>query len=124
MISVNNKRIESILTNALNNGGYSISLKDSNDSFNSGYFVSIDETEIIIDLSKGTQTRQAIKNFIFKNRNLLNESNKVLGLWINKGQLYIDVSTQIKSLKLALTCGLLHNQKAIFDNETKTEINV
>ena len=124
MITITNKLIEKILINTLQKGGYSIDLSNGEDSFNKGYFVAVDNTEVQTPLAKGTLTRTAIKNFIIENRLLLNVKGRVLGLWIESNKLYIDVSKKYNELEYAKKCGIRAKQLAIFCNETKEVIDL
>lgn len=116
--------IEKIVINMATEGGYSIDLKTGVDNFETGYFVAIDDTEETHPVYKGTLIRTFIKQFIVKNWDLLDQSNKVLGLWIENGKIYADVSTLYETQTEALTIGRLAGQLAIFDNASKTAINL
>lgn len=57
-------------------------------------------------------------------RKILKRENRFLGLWLDNGILYIDVSYKIKDKLVALELARLNEQLAIFDNSTKQVINV
>lgn len=121
---ITNDLIEKIVINTIQNGGYSIDLKTGVDNSETGYFVAIDNTEDTTSVYKGTLVRTFIKAFIVKNWDILDRSNKVLGLWIENGKMYADVSTFYGSITEALTVGRLAGQIAIYDNANNEAINL
>lgn len=124
MQPITNELIERILLSTIKDGGFSIDLKTGVHNFESGYFVAADNTEKTHSLTKGTTIRAVIKNFIVENWGLLKEANKVLGLWIFDGKIYLDISTLYASKTDSLTAARVANQLAIWDNKNKVEIKI
>ena len=124
MLPITNKLIEKIVVEMAQNGGFSIDLTTGKYEFNSGFFVAIDNTEQTSPVYKGTQTRTFIKNFIVQNWDVLKLPHKVLGLWIENGKIYVDVSTLYDSEEAAYNIGKYAGQLAIYDNASKKTITI
>ena len=82
--------------------------------FNSGYMVSLDGYEHTIPLKKFTP--KDIKNYIEKYGDELNDGGwNMLGIWINKGKVYLDISRHYTFIYNALDALKVHHQKAFYD---------
>lgn len=82
-----------------------------------GYFVSITDNEY-------KKADYRIVNTLKKQANKLNLKDYFIGYWRDgkTGKHYIDLSLLIDNKNIALNIARLFNQKAIFDNSTKTSI--
>lgn len=89
-----------------------------------GFMVSVDpqfEKQVHeIDYSTIYNYVKSIESYI------KNKPEKCIGIWHNDndGKFFMDVSTNVKSLNLAIALGKTYNQKAIFHLDTMTEIEV
>ncbi len=114
--------LEKIVVKTVMDGGYSINMSTKKDSFDSGYFVSLDKTEVRVSIYKGTLLRGVIKEFLIANSDLLSAPDKVLGLWVDEGFIYVDVATLIESFVTARDVAITNEQLAIYDNYNKKTI--
>lgn len=78
-----------------------------------GYMVSMELFELVIDLKE--LSVDDIVKFINKNKLEFDSRLKYLGLWIDEGKIYIDVSVCFSELKLAEFFGVINNQSAVYD---------
>lgn len=108
--------IREIKEKVLKNGGITLTkdLKESEEK--EGYFISILGYEKIIKI-------EDIKEWIdiYKNK-LLN--NEYIGLWIDKGLLYIDITIHLKSKVRAIEKGIKNKQFAIYDIKNNKSIDL
>ena len=106
----------SIIKKALKNGGYTdISYKD-------GFMVSLYglETQVPIGEAYSKKTMQVLRRY----RKLAKKYNGSLGLWIEKGVLFIDISINIINKDEAIKFGIENKQLAIYDIVNETTINL
>lgn len=83
-------------------------------NYNFGYMVSLDGYEHTIPLKRFTP--KDIKNYIEKYSKELNDGGfNLLGIWINKGKVYLDISRHFHWVHNAIDALKIHNQKAFYD---------
>jgi hypothetical protein len=105
--------LQTFLSEALkNNGGsYNITTGESNPT--NGYMVSLLNNELVIDANDLCAT--VLSEYIIANADELSDDNAFVGLWINNGKAYLDVSIHYPELKYAIIAGMNNKQKAIWD---------
>ena len=81
-------------------------------SLKSGFMVSLEGYEIILKTSQRTKIFREIKRANKKSKKF---PNSYVGVWIEKGQAYIDVSLNIKDKNKAIEFGKKNKQLAIYD---------
>jgi hypothetical protein len=96
------------------NGGVSYSTTYGSLVGKNGYAVSVHkEREVILPLNRLNDNE--VRNFFYENANLLAEDGKFLGIWVEDGNAYLDVSTKVKLKAEAIKMAKDNNQLAIFD---------
>ena len=124
-----NKNINDILMleeikTLLNNGG--ASLKGGRPkNLKSGFMVSLCGFEICVKSTHYKRIIKAIKKqqqTIDNMKQAYNKNAYYVGLWVDNGICYIDISIRVSNKKQALIMGLLNNQLAIYSNKTNESI--
>ena len=104
-----------------NNGGsYNIATGESNPT--DGYMVSLPNNELVIDADDLCATM--LSEYIIGNAEELSSDKSFVGLWIDNGKAYIDVSVKYDDLETACYVGILNDQKAIYDNANVVAIHL
>lgn len=101
------------LKDILKKGGATLNYKGRQLNFKEGYQVSLKDLYIF-----NLKDIDAILKAINKQLDKLS-FNDNLGLWVDEGKIYIDLSFNIKQFKRAVEIGKLYNQISIFDWSTK-----
>lgn len=102
------------------NGGVTINL--NGDIPTKGYSVATDKaTEKVIKLDKITQ--KDVDSYIDEHFEDLQKEGNYLGMWIDEGQIYLDVPTVFTDKVAAVKAGKAADQLGIFDLETFETIN-
>ena len=106
----------SIIRKTLKNGGY------TDISYNKGFMVSLYglETQVPLGEAHSKKTMQLLRQY----RKIAKRYNGSLGLWIEKGTLFIDVSINIVNKAEAIKMGLENKQLAIYDIVNDKAINL
>ena len=91
-------------------GGITLSKQGKVITLNSGFMVSIKEHEKVLTISK-LNTR--ILNKYLK---LAISKDGFVGLWLDNGKLYLDISKNIINKQVAIAYAIEQEQLAIFDN--------
>lgn len=105
-IKLNSNKLDRMVTNTKNNGGYSDDILTQK-----RYIVSMElEKEVIIDVEKFNKKslRNAIKDFTLK-------INQGIGTWLDNNQVYIDINQGFNDLEDAMQIAIKNNQLAIYD---------
>lgn len=94
----------------------------------SGYMVALKGHEEIWSIPTSLEGfKQMIKDYIadhYTTMQLKGQANNIyVGLWVNNGVLYVDLSERFAFKQPAINAGIARNQIAIWDCENKTEIN-
>ena len=112
------------LNKIIKKGGATLSIKTLKSvDYSDGYMVGV--AGILRDVKNiNHRQRVEIKKEILAMAQSFKTSSKNyhIGLWVNKGKLYIDLSLKIDNLMDAMEVGYNANQKAIWDNAKKVEI--
>lgn len=104
-----------------NNGGsYNITTGESNPT--DGYMVSLPNNELAIDAND--LCANVLREYIIDNADDLYSENSFVGLWIDNGNAYLDVSVKYNDLETACYVGILSDQKAIYDNANAVAIHL
>ena len=104
-----------------NNGGsYNITTGESNPT--DGYMVSLPNNELIIDADDLCAT--VLSEYIMTNIEELCSDKSFVGLWIDNGKAYLDVSVKYNDIETACYVGILSDQKAIYDNANAVAIHL
>lgn len=100
------------LLNIINNGGATLDKNGDSVNFKNGYQVS-KKDYYILKVSNIKKILQAVNG-------LLKQVKKgdFVGLWVDDGKIYIDISEHIKGIKKALRVGKARQQKSIFNWST------
>jgi len=96
------------------NGGFS--LDKDNSAPTSGYMVSLEGLEVIVD-NFDTLSEEDINKaceWYIPQAQLKSEST-YFGAWVDDNKLYLDLSLNIQDLDVAKAFGYANNQKAIYD---------
>ena len=112
-------KTENIKNAIIQNGGITLEPKTlENANLKTGYMVSLAGYEVITTIDDLTT------NALLAHARIAHSLGGYVGLWLDKDNLYIDISLNIKSLKEGLKVAKLHNQLAIYDIENDKEIRV
>jgi hypothetical protein len=65
---------------------------------------------------------RGLYKYVADNKDLLDREGHFLGLWLNDGVWYADVSVDTNRLEFAVAIGQAFNQKAIWDNVNQQEL--
>ena len=104
-----------------NNGGsYNITTGESNPT--NGYMVSLPNNELVIDANDLCTTM--LSEYIMTNIEELCSDKSFVGLWIDNGKAYLDVSVKYNDIETACYVGILSDQKAIYDNANAVAIHL
>lgn len=105
-----------IIKKTLKNGGY------TDVEYKNGYMVSLYglETKVPIGEAYSKKTMQLLKKY----RKLAKKYNASLGLWIDKGTLFIDISMNIINKDEAIKAGIDNKQLSIYDIVNDKVINL
>ena len=97
----------------LSNGGASYSILSGELNPDNGYFVSIANKGITVDLNNFNQ--KVVADFITQNAIQLNQLKYFVGSWVENGVVYLDVTVQVTDKRNALELAYRNGQKAIYD---------
>jgi hypothetical protein len=104
-----------------NNGGsYNITTGESNPT--DGYMVSLPNCEEIFNADDLCAT--VLSEYIIDNADELSSEHSFVGLWIDNGMVYLDVSVKYDDLETACYVGIINDQKAIYDNANAVAIHL
>lgn len=103
----------------IKNGGATLDKKLENANNNSGYMVSIYGQETKLDIQNVEEIKKAI---LQKQKIVKNYNNLFIGLWIDKNDIYIDISINIIDKTEALEFGKKNKQLAIYDSKNNDSI--
>ena len=109
-----------VLETAIANNGISYSISTGNYNVTTGYMVSIQGQEWKVS----TINDDILKFYVKHHLNELWDKDRFLGIWLNKGQWYLDVSVNVEDLDEALRLGKNNNQIAIWDCAKAEEIRL
>lgn len=112
------KFLSEVLRN--NGGSYNITTGESNPT--DGYMVSLPNHELVIDAND--LCTNVLREYIIDNAEELSSNESFVGLWIDNGNAYLDVSTKYNDLETACYIGILSDQKAIYDNANAVAIHL
>lgn len=103
-----------------NGGSYNITTGEYNPT--DGYMVSLPYNELVINADD--LCASVLSEYIMNNAKLLYSDKNFVGLWIDNGKAYIDVSVKYNDLETACYVGILNDQKAIYDNANAVAIHL
>lgn len=101
------------LLNIIKKGGATLNYKGRQVSYATGYQVSLKDL-YSFDLKDIDAILKAINEQLDKL-----SLNGHLGLWVDEGKMYVDLSFNIKQFKRAVEIGKLYNQISVFNWSTK-----
>ena len=107
---------------SLQNGGGSYNITTGEYNPADGYMVSLLGYEVVVDLNNFNHT--IVDKYIKDNIEQLTDENNFIGIWIDRDEVYIDISTKMHNLKRACYVGIINDQKAIYDNEVGVAIHL
>ena len=105
--------LQQFFSETLSNNGASYSILTGELNPTNGYFVSIANKGVTVDLNNFTQ--KDIVVFISENYDTLSQENHFIGSWISEGIVYLDVTVQVTDKRNALELGYRNGQQAIYD---------
>lgn len=114
--------LKQFFTSILANGGGTYSFATGELNPTTGYFVSIQGHEKLVDAN--TFEQKDLSDFVYANSEELYKENRFIGAWVFEGEVYLDVSTQVTDKAKAIRIGMINNQKAIFDADNSLVINL
>lgn len=97
------------LLNLINEGGATLNAGGAAVSFARGYQVSKKDC-FILEVGAVNKILRAVNKLL---RGL--QSGEFVGLWVENGLIYIDISERIERLSAAMVAGIERGQKSIFD---------
>lgn len=100
----------------IKNGGLTLAADYTKATEKNGFYVSKIGYEKIIDFESLEENLKKYSKMLLK--------NEYIGLWINKGLLYIDITKHYKNKKEALKIGIKNKQLAIFDIKNNKSIDI
>lgn len=112
------KFLSEVLKN--NGGSYNITTGESNPT--NGYMVSLPDNELVMDADDLCAT--VLSEYIINNADELSSDESFVGVWIDNGKAYLDVSIRYNDLETACYVGILSDQKAIYDNANAVAIHL
>lgn len=101
------------LLQIIKNGGATLNSRGHRVDYASGFQVSLKDLHII-DLKNIDKILEVINSELAKIK-----KGSCLGLWVDDGKMYIDLSFNIKQFKKAVEIGKQKNQISVFDWSTK-----
>lgn len=114
--------LQTFLSEVLKNNGGSYNITTGEYNPTDGYMVSVPNNELVINADDLCAT--VLSEYIINNADELSSGESFVGLWIDKGKAYIDVSVKYTDLEEACYIGILSNQKAIYDNANAVAIHL
>lgn len=108
-----------LVMRALEDGGFSVF--PNGDVPSKGYAVAIDKQHEMA-VSTGLDLAKAIDIYCDLFKDDLRQPGRMLGGWICRGQLYLDISEVIEDRDVALALGRERDQEAIYRLDDSTEI--
>lgn len=87
-----------------------------------GYYVSLKDYEETVPLA--LLTPKVIADYIQNNFSILDLPSAYLGIWVNNGITYLDISRRIRNKKEALGFGKREEQKTIWDCKNQKALEV
>lgn len=112
------KFLSEVLKN--NGGSYNITTGESNPT--DGYMVSLPDNELVMDADDLCAT--VLSEYIINNADELSSDESFVGVWIDNGKAYLDVSVRYNDREAACYAGILSDQKAIYDNANAVAIHL
>ncbi len=88
----------------------------------SGYYVALDLNGKTVKYQH--PINKVVQNFVLKNSLILSNINTYLGSWIEDGKLFLDIVVRVEDRNEAIKFGKENKQKAIYDANNKTVINL
>lgn len=105
--------IDNLLTNGINNGGFTIDGNFKPIQEKKGFMVSLYGYEKTYSLNGDYK---ALKADLIKYQAIVKQyKNVYIGLWVDKDLIYLDISKHYNSKKRALQAGINNDQLAIYD---------
>ena len=114
--------LRKFLSEVLKNGGGSYNITTGESNPTDGYMVSLPNNELIIDADDLCAT--VLSEYIINNAEELSSNESFVGLWIDNGKAYLDVSVKYNDIEAACYVGILNDQKAIYDNANAVAIHL
>jgi len=114
--------LQIFLSEALKNNGGSYNITTGEHNPTDGYMVSVPYNELVIDADDLCAT--VLSEYIINNANEFSSDKSFVGLWIDNGKAYLDVSIKYNDLEEACYIGIISDQKAIYDNANAVAIHL
>jgi hypothetical protein len=115
--------LQIFLSEALKNNGGSYNITTGEHNPADGYMVSVPNNELVVDVRDLLET-DVLSAYIINNVNEFSSDKSFVGLWIDNGKAYLDVSIKYNDLEEACYIGILSDQKAIYDNANAVAIHL
>ena len=112
--------LQKIIDLAIENGGASYSIVSGDYNPNKGYMVSYVGCETITSVLTLDILVKYIKHYI----DYLSTSDVYVGIWLNDGNWYLDISENVSDKDEAIKVARLRKQIAIWDCENNKEIRL
>ena len=108
---MNNKQLKAIKSHILKTGGATLSPRGLYITLMTrGYMVSVKGYELKTSIEK------LDKRTLERYQKIAHSKGAYVGLWLDKGVLYVDISKNIMQLNTALSMAKVNEQLAIYDN--------
>ena len=114
--------LQIFLSEALKNNGGSYNITTGEYNPTDGYMVSLPNNELVIDADDLCAI--VLSEYIMTNIEELCSDKSFVGLWIDNGKAYLDVSVKYNDLETACYVGIINDQKAIYDNANAVAIHL
>lgn len=115
--------LQKFLSEALRNNGGSYNITTGEYNPTDGYMVSLPNNELVVDVCDLLET-DVLSAYIINNANEFSSDKSFVGLWIDNGKAYLDVSIKYNDLEEACYIGIISDQKAIYDNASAVAIHL
>ena len=115
--------LQIFLSEALKNNGGSYNITTGEHNPADGYMVSVPNNELVVDVRDLLET-DVLSAYIINNANEFSSDKSFVGLWIDNGKAYLDVSIKYNDLEEACYIGIISDQKAIYDNANAVAIHL
>jgi hypothetical protein len=114
--------LQTFLSEVLKNNGGSYNITTGESNLTDGYMVSLPNREEVFNADDLCAT--VLREYIIDNADELCSDKSFVGLWIDNGMAYLDVSVKYDDLETACYVGIINDQKAIYDNANAVAIHL
>lgn len=115
-------RLKEVVKLAIENDGCTLNVNDGTVNPSKGFLASYEGYSEVVKLSQFNEAK--LKEYIRLNLVALTSNAEYLGIWINKGLVYLDVSKRFVFESSCVEFSRANSQKAYYNANTKTVVNL